>query len=164
MTLYEINQELQALIEASVDEDGCIVEETFEAINNLQMARDQKLRNIGCLIKNLNVDLEGLENEKRRIESRRKTTENQIERLKNLLKMNMGEDEKFSTPEVKLSRRASTQVQTTEGLDITTLPEGFWKYGKAELRKTEIKKYFKEHPDEKVEGVWVEEVNNVLIQ
>ena len=54
MTLYEINQEIESVLENAIDmETGEISEEALQKINELQMAKDVKVENVALWHKNL---------------------------------------------------------------------------------------------------------------
>jgi len=78
MKLYELNeafQNIQALIEDG--EEG--LEDTLESIN---LAIEDKLENIGKVIKNLEAEANAFKEEEKRLVERRRSIENNIKRLK----------------------------------------------------------------------------------
>ena len=87
MTLYEIDK---AITDLADPETGEITD--FEALDNLQMARDQKIENIACYYKNLVSDAEAIKAEKEALAERQKVAENKAARLKEyLLRATRGE-------------------------------------------------------------------------
>ncbi len=80
MTLYEIDK---AITDLADPETGEITD--FEALDNLQMARDQKIENIACYYKNLVSDAEAIKAEKEALAERQKVAENKAARLKEYL-------------------------------------------------------------------------------
>lgn len=168
-SLYEINKQIDELLESDFQADEDIVNyETGEIttidrkLDELELDLKTKLDNIGCYIKNLTSDIEAIRAEEKALAERRRVKENQLERLKNYLADNMkvaGYD-KFESPRCVLSFRKSEQVLIAEG---TELPEAF-------IQRTVVEK-----PDKKaikdalkegviLEGVMLVENKNLQIK
>ena len=79
MTLYEIDQNIMALI----DEDGEITNP--EAFNALQLSRTEKIEGIACWIKNLTADAAAIKAEEEALAERRKAIENERKSLRDCL-------------------------------------------------------------------------------
>lgn len=78
MKLYELNesfQQIQTLIEE--DQDG--LQDTLESI---ELAIEEKLENIGKVIKNLEAEANAFKEEEKRLADRRRSLENNIKHLK----------------------------------------------------------------------------------
>jgi len=106
MRLYEINAELEKLIDPETGEIADI--ELFE---HLAMERSTKIENIALWIKNLESDAESLQAEEKKLKERRVSAENNAERLHDFLSGMLSDGEKFETPRVKLSWRKSESVK-----------------------------------------------------
>ena len=111
MTLYEIDKAL-------MDFEFEIDEETGEILNaadldELQMAREQKIENIGLYIKNLEAEKEAVKHEKDNFADREKRLGKKIESLKGYLTYAL-DGQKFSTPKVAVSFRRSESVHITD--------------------------------------------------
>ena len=106
MKLYEINSELEKLIDT---ETGEIADIAF--FEQLSMERTAKIEGIALYIKNLDSDAEALKAEETALAERRKVAENTAARLKEFLTSMLTESEKFETPRVKLSLRKSRSVR-----------------------------------------------------
>ena len=78
--LYEINQ---AIIDAVDYETGEILDP--EALDQLIMARDEKIENIACYIKNLTSDAAAYKAEKDAFAERERLAKNKAERLRDYL-------------------------------------------------------------------------------
>ena len=104
MTLYELDK---AITDLADPETGEITD--FEALDNLQMARDQKIENIACYYKNLVSDAEAIKAEKEALAERQKVAENKAARLKEYLSYAL-HGEKFSTPKCAVTFRKTTSV------------------------------------------------------
>jgi len=127
MTLYEINKAIEDAIlniYAQVDEEtGEIPDDAMQALNDLQMARDEKLDNIGCFIKNLEAEAKALKEEEQALYSRRKVKENEIERLKAYVVSNLN-GQKFESARVCFSFRKSKAVVIDEAY-IENIPSEY---------------------------------------
>ena len=91
-----------------------IDEETGEILNakeldDLKIARDEKIENIGLWIKNIEADAEAVKNEKNNMADRQKRLENKAKSLRDYLSYALG-GEKFSTPKIAMSYRKSESV------------------------------------------------------
>ena len=103
MTLYEIDK---AITDLADPETGEITD--FEALDNLQMARDQKIENIACYYKNLVSDAEAIKAEKEALAERQKVAENKAARLKEYLSYAL-HGEKFSRPDASRHSHSYTK-------------------------------------------------------
>lgn len=111
MTLYEINQAILDLYESAVDPETGEVGEGFDhMLDMLDMARGEKIENIGLWIKDLKAESEAIKMEMRKLQDRARAADNKAERLKNYLAYNLG-GEKFSTPRVAISFRNTKAVE-----------------------------------------------------
>ena len=106
MKLYEINSELENLIDT---ETGEIADIAF--FEDLCMARTAKIEGIALFIKNLDSDAAALKAEETALYERRRVAENTAARLRAFLTSMLTDGEKFETPRVKLSWRKSKSVR-----------------------------------------------------
>lgn len=111
MTLYEIDKAL-------MDFEFEIDEETGEILNaadldELQLAREQKIEGISLWIKNLEAEKEAVKHEKDNFADREKRLGKKIESLKGYLTYAL-DGQKFSTPKVVVSFRKSESVHITD--------------------------------------------------
>lgn len=127
MNLYEIDKIINDFMtngfEKFVDpETGEFDEQGFnDELISLEMAKNEKIENIGLFIKNLTTDVADLKTEEKALAERRKTKENKIDFLKSILSGALG-GEKFETAKIALSFRKSEQVQIS---DVDNLPKEF---------------------------------------
>lgn len=77
MNLYQINESLQNL--AFIDMETGVID--VELLNQLHLDFDTKVENIACIIKNERAESVALKNEENILAERRKTKDNNIERL-----------------------------------------------------------------------------------
>ena len=96
MNLYEIDRQIQELIENSVDPETGELTLDPAALDALQMEREAKIENLACYVKNLTADAKAIKAEEQALSERRKAAENKAERLKRYLSDAL-EGEKFST-------------------------------------------------------------------
>ena len=106
MKLYEINSELENLIDT---ETGEIADIAF--FEQLSMERTAKIEGIALFIKNLDSDAAALKAEETALYERRRVAENTAARLRAFLTSMLTDGEKFETPRVKLSWRKSKSVR-----------------------------------------------------
>lgn len=105
MKLYEINQAIESLVDI---ETGEILD--FEAFQQLQMERSEKIENIALWIKNLNAESDAIKVEADKLLERKKAIDNKAERLKKYL-FEILSGEKFSSSKVVVSYRKSSTVE-----------------------------------------------------
>lgn len=76
-SLYQINAQIEQAWSAAVDpETGEIIsEEAAQAIEQLSMAREEKIENLALYRKNLTAEAEALKNEKLALAARQSATE-----------------------------------------------------------------------------------------
>lgn len=153
MHLYGIEA---AMLECVDMETGEIIDE--EKLNQLSMARDEKIENIGKWIKNLTAAAAALKAEEQSFAERRKVTEKKVASLKSYLSDVLG-GQKFETTEVKISFRKSESLEIEEGAKV---PEEFLKYKEPEVNKTELKKAVKGGLE--LEGVQIVQKQNLQIK
>lgn len=151
MKLYEIDEQIASLI----DEDGCITDE--EKFNDLQMARSEKIENVGLYVKNLRADIDAYKNEIKAFQERKEQTERKITSLENWMQYAL-DGARLKTDRIQIGYRKSTRVEIDED---AKLPEQFVKVTTTP-NKAEIKKYLKQ--GFKLQGVHLEEHQNMTIK
>ena len=152
--LYEINEAIKNTIDLDTGE---IVD--FEAFENLQMERNEKIENIGLWIKNLNADAAAYKAEKDSFAEKQRRAENKAESLKKYLDSVLA-GSKFNTTRVSISYRKSTSVE----VDESKLPAKWMREIPASYvaDKVEIIKALK--AGENIEGAELIERNNINIK
>ena len=159
MTLYEIDAAIRDLIENAVDpETGEIAEDLSLQLEELHMAREQKLENIACYIKDLKAEAEAIRAEERNLAARRRTAENKAARLTDYLSWALA-GEKFKSARCAVSFRKSMAVQVNTLMDI---PEEYLRFKDPEPDKAKIKDALKEGLD--VPGATLVENVSVIIK
>ncbi len=109
LSIYEINK---AILELVDEETGELTD--YEAFENLQMAKEEKIENLCLWIKDLNAEAKAIKEEKDNLAKRQKTVENKMASVKAFLTTVLC-GEKFKTPKVVVSYRKSEKVEIAEG-------------------------------------------------
>lgn len=120
MNLYEINKNIEDLLDRmfeEVDEEtGEVKRELVTELAELNQARDEKLDNIGCYLKNLQAEYLAIKAEITNLKDRLQSKENKIERLKAYVAQDLiahGESKKESA-RVVFSFRTSKSINVTD--------------------------------------------------
>lgn len=145
MNIYEIDQ---AILECLDAETGEIID--IERLMDLQMAREQKLENVACWIKNLNAEIKSMKEEEARLADRRKVKERKVERLKQYLSDALC-GEKFETARCAVAFRKTSRVEVSDMQAVVAYLEtndfqDLVTYSEPTVSKTELAKLLKEGP------------------
>lgn len=162
MTLYEIDAQLQVLLDqaaAEAEENNGEISETLdEQIEALSWERETKLHHIGLAIKNIRAEASAIEAEEKSLKNRREQKERIVKRLERLARGFVCPGEKYAWPEVEYSWRQSTETMVS---NVELLPDELVKVEK-EPRKKAIKEALVR--GEKVPGCWLEKKQNLQIR
>lgn len=109
MKLYEINAELEALLEQVDPETGELICD-MDALEALTIARDEKLEGLALYIKNMDAEAAAIKAEEKALGDRRKALENKAERTKAFLQEALS-GETIKTARVVVSYRRSEAVE-----------------------------------------------------
>lgn len=157
MTLYEIDKAL-ADFEFEIDEDTGEILNAAD-LDELEMARNDKIEGISLWIKNLEAEKEAVKHEKDNFADRQKKLEKKIESLKGYLTYAL-DGQKFSTPKVAVSFRKSESVLVK---DKYLIPDSYMNLSVVrEPNKTAIKNALKR--GEEIMGVELLEKRNISIK
>lgn len=116
MNLYEIDKAILACID---QETGELLDEA--ALEDLQMERTQKIKNVALWLKNLNASAAAYKAERDAFDERMKQAQKKAESLKRYLADALG-GEKFVTDECAVSFRKSTAINV---LDEAAIPAAY---------------------------------------
>ena len=111
MTLYEIDKAILDF-EFEVDEESGEILNANE-LDELNLAREQKIEGISLWIKNLEAEKEAVKHEKNNFADREKRLGKKIDSLKGYLTYAL-DGQKFSTPRVAVSFRKSESIHITD--------------------------------------------------
>ena len=153
MKLYEINEQILSCIDS---ETGELINP--EKLNDLQIAKEEKLENLALWYKDLLAEANALKEEKEAFATREKAAKNKAESIKNYLSFVLN-GENFKTTKCALSFRKSEKTVID---DIYSIPENFLKYSEPKADLTEIKKAIKN--GEEIKGAHLEETQNIQIK
>lgn len=163
MTLFEIEDAIANCVKLEGRDDyidvstGEIIDTA--ALEQLEMDRDKKIRNIACWIRNLESDEKQLAEQEKIFKERKNACKNKRESLKAYLAAFLN-GKKWENNEVKISWRKSESVEITA--PVKTLPEIYLKYADPEPDKTLLKKDIK--AGKVIPGVAVVVKNNMSIK
>ena len=132
MNLFEIDDAIQRCVRLE-NSDNYVDTETGEiidtaAIEQLEMDRDTKIRNIACWIKNLEADEKALGDQIKTFTARKNAAKNKRESLKSYLAAFLQGK--------KWQNRKSEAVEVEEGAAI---PEQYLRYKEPEINKAQLK-------------------------
>ena len=108
MNIYEIDNAMFSLID---EETGEIKD--YEAFEELQMQKEEKIENVALWYKNLVAESKAIREEEKSLAERRKTLEHRAESLKNFVNRTL-QGNKFATSKVAISYRKSTAVEVDD--------------------------------------------------
>ncbi len=139
MNLFEIDDAIQRCVKLA-DGENYVDTETGEiidtaAIEQLEMDRDTKIRNIACWIKNLESDEKALGEQIKTFTARKNAAKNKRESLKSYLAAFLN-GKKWQNSEVAISWRKSESVEVEDGAAI---PEQYLRYKEPEINKAQLK-------------------------
>lgn len=157
MTLFEIDKAIQDF-EFEIDEEtGEILNPN--ALEELEMAREQKIENVGLYIKNLEAEATAVENQEKIFADRKRRIKKKIEGLKGFLGYAL-QGEKFKTDRVEMSFRKSESVLIK---DEYLIPDDYCEFTVTRRpNKTNLKKALKDGKD--IMGCELVEKNNISIK
>ena len=153
MKLYEINEQILNCIDS---ETGEVID--HEKLNDLQIAKDEKIENLALWYKDLLAEANALKEEKEAFAERENSAKKKAESIKNYLSYVLNGDN-FKTTKCALSFRKSEKTVID---DIYSIPKNFLKYSEPKADLTEIKKAIKN--GEEIKGAHLEETQNIQIK
>lgn len=147
MNIFEIDKEMSNILAECVDEDGCITDDAFERISELQQERDAKLENLACYIVNLSADAKAIREQEKLLAERRQKIERKTDKLKDFLKNALNGEKLANETRVCVSYRKTKSVETDEGFlpwAMANAPD-LLTYSDPTVSKTAVKEYLKDH-------------------
>ena len=164
MNLYELNLAFNNLLEVLENtEDEITKDLVANSLNEIKMQTTEKIENIIKYIKNLESETVAIETEVKRLQQRKKATENKINRLKEYLKdfTSTTENKKYNTGLFKLSVRKN--APSVNVVDLKAIPNTFIKKEVVEtVDKAAIKKAIKD--GQEVAGIELIQSESILIK
>ena len=165
MKLYEINNEIENIIENNVSETGEISTEIEKQIETLELQRKDKVQSLALLYKDLNYFSDSIANEIKTLQQKKKSIENKIDFIKKYLERNLAEGEKFNESNFSITWRKSTSIEVDPFINEKKFAEQFPDLVniKIELQKNKIKDLIKT-TGVIPEGINYVEKNNLVIK
>lgn len=159
MKLYEINEAILNVVEKgfAVDEETGEVKFTADDLENLEIARDDKIENLCLYVKDLKAFAEEVKKEETALKAKRDRIVKKAENITNYIDFVLS-GEKFETPKCSVTYRKSAKVVVADGAE---LPAEYTKI-KVEPDKTAIKNAIKSGVQ--IDGCAIEETNNIQIK
>ena len=159
--IYELTQDFLTIQEMMEDPelDPQTLADTMEAVEG---ELEIKAESYAKIMKNLDGDVEALENEIRRLTSRKKAIEENIKRMKVALQgmMEITGKTKFKTDLFSFGIQKNAPSVVIDVEDIYDIPEDYLKYKAPEVNKVAIKEAIQK--GENLEGIAHLEIKNSL--
>lgn len=137
MKLYEINAELDALLEMVDPETGELLCD-LDALEALTIAREEKLEGLALAVKNYESDAAAIKAEEKALADRRKALENKADRARQFLQSELN-GETIKTARVVVSYRRSEAVEIRDPDFILYADPKFLTQKIPDINKTAIK-------------------------
>jgi hypothetical protein len=141
MTLYEITEAIEALIDP---ETGELLD--YDAFEALEIERKEKIEGTALFVKSLEADAAAIRAEEKALAERRQSKEKKAERLREYLTQALDTRSVFETPRVHISFRGSASVSIFDADKLYTWaqaqpdPDRYFTPQEPKPNKTEIKK------------------------
>lgn len=158
MKIYEIDKAIEEILSTEVTEDGEISQQAFEAIEELTLAKEERIDSLLSYYKDSLADSEKIKAEAKTLVTRARVLENKAASLKSYLACVIGTGRKWQSPRHKVTWRKS---QAVEVLDAKKVPPDFIIDVEPKINKAALKLALK--AGEKVEGARLEERENMII-
>lgn len=115
-SIFQIGQEFLMVAQQLMDNGGEITDELQEQLAITEANLQTKATNYGFVIKQLESDVETIENEIKRLQSLKKIRENSVDRLKKNISqaMEIFGVEEIKTPIIKINFRKSESVEVED--------------------------------------------------
>lgn len=141
MTLYEIDAGLRHLLAKVVAADGEVTPEDELEFDQLNLQRHDKLGGCASVIRSLELDIQKVETELKRLEALKKRYASHLQRVTILMKRSLGEGGSWTNGIFHAGWRKSSAVELEPGLDVKSLPERFIRFKETyEANKPEIRR------------------------
>lgn len=169
MSLFTINQELEAILQAAaeaMEETGELPEDIATRISELGIEKTEKLQNLAFYCKELEGSIETIAKAQADLAKRKKSAERRLEFLKDLIGQNLPQDKdgkkKLKTDLVTIYEKTTKDVVAIDPGIKKDLPERFYKLDYNNPNKTALRDAILS--GEKIEGVWLEDHTSTIIK
>lgn len=158
MKIYEIDKAIEEILSTEVTEDGEISQQVFEAIEELTLAKEERIDSLLSYYKDSLADSEKIKAEAKALVTRARVLENRAASLKSYLACVIGTGRKWQNARHKVAWRKS---QAVEVLDAKKVPPDFIIDVEPKINKAALKLALK--AGEKVGGACLVERENMII-
>lgn len=120
MKLYEIDQGIRTLWDKIIEQDGELSEEDIQALESLELAKDEKIKGYGVVIRETIADITRLNEEMARLKKIERTMNNKVEWLTSRLSNFMQEHKinEYKSLEVNIGFRTSRSLYIEDGAKL----------------------------------------------
>ena len=123
MKLYELNNEIEQLIDESVDHETGEIKDISEALEKLQMEKLDKVSNVVLAIKNESSFINAIDAEIETLTEKKRSIQNKTKWLKEYLARNLEVGKKIETPNFTISWRKSDSIEISDLVILEDLYE-----------------------------------------
>ena len=160
MKLFEIDAGLRAFWDKVIQQDGELTEEDMQTLESLEIAKDEKIKAYGVVIRETLNEIAMVKAETERLNKIAKTMQNKVDWLTGRLSSFMLDHEMkgFKSIEVNIGFRASKQLEIADGTKLAK------KWFKVEMKpdKQAIKDFLS--AGGKIKGCQIIEKSNIQIK
>ena len=120
MKLYEIDFKIREFWNKIIEQDGELTEEDIQILESLEVAKDEKVKGYGVIIRETLSQIAMIKAETDRLNKLAKTMQNKVDWLTNRLSNFMGEHNmtEFKSVEVNITFRPSRQLEIQQGTNL----------------------------------------------
>lgn len=113
MKLFEINQSIRELWDKIAEQEGELTEEDIQALENLNIAKDEKVKGYGVIIREIMSDINNVNQEIERLKKIEKRLQSKADWLSSTLSRFMHDNEmpEYKSLEVNITFRPSKQLR-----------------------------------------------------
>lgn len=141
MNLYDLNAMYSEALQGAIDENGEIQSDVLaELLGEIAEAKETKVLNIACFIKNLLSNADAINLESERLKARRDALKRKADGLQRYLENSLSPGEKFADSRAEISWRKSSAVNVSTDADMLAKIRPDLVRTKYEPDKTAIKK------------------------
>lgn len=160
MKLWEIDTKIRDFWNKIMEQEGELTESDIETLDRLEVAKDEKVKAYGVVIREGLAEISNIKTEKERLDKILKTLQNKIDWLTNRLAnfMTSNEMQEYKSIEVNITFRPSTSLYIE---DETKLPKKWLKI-ESKPDKQAIKDFI--NAGGKVKGCEIRQKNNIQIK
>ncbi len=133
MKLYEISNEIEKLIDESVDHETGEILDISESLEKLRMEKLDKVSNVVLAIKNESSFINAIDAEIETLTEKKRSIQNKTKWLKEYLQRNLEVGKKIETPNFTISWRKSDSIEIS---DLVVLEDLYEKDSRFVSKKT----------------------------